>query len=151
MACDFESRKGDRPANRPFWVKVEKLKSLTATTMPRFLTGDELGNIKSLRHHESNSELKTIHDGSSTGKLKGIQALSMASASDGSKLVRIHVKPLCQDTQSCVQGKVAAGHTDGSASTFILKDDDRLELLHEWKETRLKPDQTFVGLSASER
>lgn len=118
--------------------------------MSRFLVGDELGNIKSLRHQENKAEIKTIHDGSSTGKSKGIQALSIASTSSGSKLVRIYTKTLFQDIQSRVQGKLAAGHTDGSASTFILKDDDQLELLHSWKETRFRPDQTFVGLSASE-
>lgn len=58
--------------------------------MPRFFTGDELGNIKSLRYTGNNLELMTVHDGSSTGKLKGIQAMAIASTS---KLVGISRLP----------------------------------------------------------
>ena len=121
--------------------------------MPRFLTGDELGNIKSLRYTGNNTELETIHDGLSTGKLKSIQALSVTSTSepDGTRLVRnIHSIPW-QGVQDFIQGKIAAAHADGYISTSILQDDDQLEPLHEWKETRFKADQRYVGLSASNR
>lgn len=46
------------------------------------------------------------------------------------------------------QGKLASTHSDGSASIFHLND-DRVDLLHDWEETRLKYDQTYVGLSTS--
>lgn len=58
--------------------------------MSRFLTGDELGNIKSLKYNvdaETRTELKTIYDGSSFGKLKGVQRLAIASTPNGTKLV----------------------------------------------------------------
>ncbi|KIM87003.1 hypothetical protein PILCRDRAFT_815437 [Piloderma croceum F 1598] len=100
--------------------------------MPRFLIGDELGNIKSLRCSGDNLELKTIHDGSHTGKGKCIQALSAASTSSGATLL-------------------AAAHADGYISASILQDDDHLEPLDQWKETRFNPDQRYVGLSVSER
>lgn len=99
--------------------------------MPRFFTGDELGNVKSLRYIENTLELKTIYDGSNTGKLKSIQALSVASTSDGTKLV-------------------ASAHADGSIFVSTLNGNE-MEPLDEWKETRFKPDQRYVGLAASNR
>jgi ribosome biogenesis protein NSA1 len=36
-------------------------------------------------------------------------------------------------------------------SIFSLNEDDQLELLQEWKETRIKSDQSFIGLAASGR
>lgn len=120
--------------------------------MPRFLIGDELGNIKSLRCSGDNSELKTIHDGSHSGKAKCIQALSAASTLSGATLVR-NVIPISQ--QKCsnffVQGKLAAAHVDGYISASILQDDGQLEPLDQWKETRFNPDQRYVGLSVFER
>lgn len=59
--------------------------------MPRFITGDELGNIKALQYSpekEIKVDLRTIYDGSSSGKIKGIQALSVSSSPSGEKLVR---------------------------------------------------------------
>lgn len=59
--------------------------------MSRFITGDELGNIKVIKYSadaEPKTELKTVHDGSATGKLKTVQRLAIASTSNGPKLVR---------------------------------------------------------------
>lgn len=63
--------------------------------MPRFFTGDELGNIKSLYYRpdqEIKTDLSTLHDGSESGKAKAIQALSTASTLSGATLVRTLVK-----------------------------------------------------------
>lgn len=61
--------------------------------MPRFLTGDELGNVKTLRYSPdapkdtAKVEGKTIHKGNAENPVKAIQKLALLSAS-GSKLVR---------------------------------------------------------------
>lgn len=51
--------------------------------MARFLTGDELGNIKSLTYTSVDghkTEVQTLYDGSGSGKNKSIQALAVASS-----------------------------------------------------------------------
>lgn len=47
--------------------------------------------------------------------------------------------------------KVAAGFSDGSASTFLLDKDDNLQVDHRWTEARLHAGQRYVGLTVSER
>ncbi|KAG2077828.1 WD40 repeat-like protein [Suillus decipiens] len=101
--------------------------------MPRFLVGDELGNIKSVGYNPASQEeikpvLKTLHDGTVTGRSKGIQKLALNA---GEKTL------------------LSAAHADGAVSIFSLNEDDQLELLQEWKETRIKSDQSFIGLAAS--
>jgi ribosome biogenesis protein NSA1 len=61
--------------------------------MPRFLVGDELGNIKSIKYDPASQEtsksvLKTLHDGTATGRTKGIQKLALNSAAGEKSLVR---------------------------------------------------------------
>lgn len=46
---------------------------------------------------------------------------------------------------------MAAGFSDGSASTFVLGSDDTLQAGHKWEETRLRAGQRYVGLTVSER
>ncbi|KAJ7109325.1 WD40-repeat-containing domain protein [Mycena epipterygia] len=95
--------------------------------MPLFLTGDELGNIKSLQiSPNSPSTIKLLNSAKSS-----VAALSVASTASTSK-------------------SVAAGYADGSVAAFTLQDDE-LESVHQWKETRFKPDQKFVGLQATEK
>ncbi|KAG1891493.1 hypothetical protein F4604DRAFT_1706677 [Suillus subluteus] len=101
--------------------------------MPRFLVGDELGNIKSVGYNpasqeESTLDLKTLHDGTATGRTKGIQKLALSA---GEKTL------------------LSAAHANGAVSIFSLNEDDQIELLQEWKETRIKSDQSFIGLAAS--
>ncbi|KAJ7740661.1 hypothetical protein DFH07DRAFT_943671 [Mycena maculata] len=99
--------------------------------MPRFLTGDELGNIKSLRVNiESlgvtpavSSELTLLKSSGSS-----VAALSIASTSKS----------------------VAAAYADGSLEAFSLQGNE-LQSIHRWKETRLKSEQTFVGLQATDK
>lgn len=119
--------------------------------MPRFLTGDELGNIKSLRYAENSLELKTIYDGSNIGKAKGVQALSIVSTTSGARLVRNIFHTRCNGVQNFVQGKIAAAHADGCVSVYTLQDDDQLEPVDQCKETRFKTDHRCVGLSVSDR
>ncbi|KAJ7452476.1 hypothetical protein B0H11DRAFT_2161563 [Mycena galericulata] len=92
--------------------------------MARFLTGDELGNIKALRVTPGiPSELTLLNPSQSA-----VSALSIASTSKS----------------------VAAAYTDGSVAAFSLQENE-LQPLRRWKETRLKPDQTFVGLQATDK
>ena len=121
--------------------------------MPRFLTGDELGNIKALQYSSNNNtkgalRLRILYDGSNSGRTKGIQALSISSSPSGEKMVR-NSPPSRRDIHDLSQRKLASAHSDGSASIFHLLNDDTVDLLHDWKETRLKSDQTYVGLSTS--
>ncbi|KAH7930829.1 hypothetical protein BV22DRAFT_1190936 [Leucogyrophana mollusca] len=104
--------------------------------MPRFLTGDELGNIKSVRYspaeaNETRVQLKTLHDGSTGKKKKSTSKLAFAADGDAKLLV--------------------GGYSDGSISIYTLKEDDQLDLLRSWKETRMKAEATYVGLSACHR
>lgn len=51
--------------------------------MPRFLTGDELGSIKSVSYDPDASSankllLRTLHDGTPTGRTRGVQKLAIS-------------------------------------------------------------------------
>ncbi|KAK0210700.1 hypothetical protein DFS33DRAFT_1405366 [Desarmillaria ectypa] len=98
--------------------------------MPRFVTGDSLGNIKSLAYSVSGkkTESTVLSEGpkKSEEKPNPIQALA------------VDYKP--ESTM------VAAAYGDGSASTYLLED-YILTPLHHWKENRLKVNQKYVGLS----
>ncbi|KAL4074480.1 hypothetical protein V8B97DRAFT_1698717 [Scleroderma yunnanense] len=45
---------------------------------------------------------------------------------------------------------MASAHADGTVRLSSLTDDGQLQQLHEWKETRIKPEQAFIGLAASQ-
>ncbi|GLB35001.1 putative WD repeat domain 74 [Lyophyllum shimeji] len=47
--------------------------------------------------------------------------------------------------------KLTAGLSDGTASTFFLRDSDALEVTHQWKETRLRNEHRYVGLETFEK
>ncbi|KAH7889744.1 hypothetical protein F5I97DRAFT_1801153 [Phlebopus sp. FC_14] len=107
--------------------------------MPRFLTGDELGSIKSVSYipnepPESRTQLKTLYDGTSTGRTRAIQRLAISRENVDHPLV---------------QRKLASARADGSVSLSSWTDQDKVEPWHEWKETRIQPRQTFVGLAAT--
>ncbi|KAF8136311.1 WD40-repeat-containing domain protein [Boletus edulis] len=102
--------------------------------MPRFLTGDELGNIKSFSYDpdaspENKLLLKTLHNGTLAGRAQGIQKLAMTTSSPT---------------------LLASAHADGTLCFKSLTGEDDLEQLHQWKETRFKADQSFVGLAATQ-
>ncbi|TFL06946.1 WD40-repeat-containing domain protein [Pterulicium gracile] len=96
--------------------------------MPRFIAGDELGNLKTLSYDlsaEPKSTLKTIRAVTSPN---AIQALASSS------------------------GTIAAAHGDGSLYAYALADDEELSVLAEWKEDRIskKSGQKFVGIDLHE-
>ncbi|KAK7014906.1 WD repeat-containing protein 74 [Favolaschia claudopus] len=96
--------------------------------MPRFITGDQLGNLKSLQVSTADgpSELTQLHSAKSS-----VAALSIPSVASTSKLA-------------------AVAYADGSLSAFTIHDND-LQIAKQWKENRLKPDQIFVGLQSADR
>ncbi|KAJ6496629.1 hypothetical protein C8R47DRAFT_1263509 [Mycena vitilis] len=96
--------------------------------MPLFFTGDELGNIKSLRVSPGvPSELTLLNSNSAKSS---VAALSVSAGSTSRSVV--------------------AAYADGSVTTFEL-DDNELRISEQWKETRLKADQSYVGLQATDR
>ena len=65
--------------------------------MPRFLTGDELGNIKSLKYvpssrADSKVTVTTLFNGSVKGKERAAQKLAVSTPGDG-LVVRDQVNP----------------------------------------------------------
>lgn len=124
--------------------------------MPRFLTGDELGSIKSVSYNpngptETNLQLKTLHDGTTTttGRTRGVQKLAIGRG-DTALVCTLRIKKN-QDATNNAQDKLASAHADGSVRLSLLSDEDELEQQHEWKETRIQPDQTFVGLASTQK
>ncbi|KAF8845012.1 hypothetical protein BDN67DRAFT_942618 [Paxillus ammoniavirescens] len=102
--------------------------------MPRFLTGDELGSIKSVSYNPNESagnisQLKTLQDGTSTARTRGVQSLAI-SRGDSTLL--------------------ASAHADGSICLASLTGEDQLERRGEWRETRITPGQEFVGLASTQ-
>ncbi|KAI6167066.1 hypothetical protein EDD17DRAFT_1107080 [Pisolithus thermaeus] len=104
--------------------------------MPRFLVGDELGSIKSVTYDakarsDSKSQLKTLYDGTGSGRTRGIQRLAISSRDDDTLML-------------------ASARADGSLCLSSLTGDDQLQHLHQWKETRIKTQQAFIGLAMSQ-
>ncbi|KAI6039029.1 hypothetical protein EDC04DRAFT_2879742 [Pisolithus marmoratus] len=104
--------------------------------MPRFLVGDELGSIKSVTydakaHSDSKIQLKTLYDGTGSGRTRGIQRLAVNDRRDDTLML-------------------ASAHADGSLCLSSLTNDDQLQQLHQWKESRIKSEQTFIGLVTSQ-
>ncbi|KAI0030741.1 WD40-repeat-containing domain protein [Vararia minispora EC-137] len=98
--------------------------------MVRFLTGDELGSVKSVRYDSSDRSVHvdTLRDGGDN-KQRAIQHLAVRS---------IHGS---NETKTLV----ATVHADGSAGLYNLAE-NTLNILHEWNEPRLKERQKYVGL-----
>ncbi|KAG5727641.1 WD repeat-containing protein 74 [Termitomyces sp. T112] len=106
--------------------------------MRRFLVGDELGNIKSITYSPDvsqgfdNTIVKTLRHGSSDA----VQVLAVGPSSEGvgSQLL-------------------VAGFSSGLASSFFLdhSNADQLQEVFQWKETRLRDGQKYIGLEASDK
>ena len=119
--------------------------------MPRFFSGDELGNIKALTYSKVDPKVNvvTLYDGSSRGKHRAVQKIAVSTApTDGQLLVRLQT--ICGSVLSLtdLEEKLVVSCADGSASVSQLKPEG-LEPLREWTEPRLRPGQKYVGLSAS--
>lgn len=118
--------------------------------MPRFLTGDELGSIKSASYDPANGLLlKTLYDGTSTGRTRGIHKLAIGGGD--LTLVRVSLAPTNRTRQNNAQRKLASAHAGGTICLASLTSEDALEQRHEWKETRFKTGHPFVGLALAQR
>lgn len=106
MQVSSQLPRADRPEFQGFpnravlyFERLRDVGDVTLTIM--FLTGDELGNIKTLRYFAEGTadgqktEVKTIHDGTSGEKPKGVQKLCIGSSSDGKKLVSTELFSPC--------------------------------------------------------
>ncbi|KAH9066430.1 hypothetical protein EDB87DRAFT_1679166 [Lactarius vividus] len=102
--------------------------------MPRFFSGDELGNIKALTYLPASKAgskvtVVTLYDGSGKGKHRAVQKIAVSTSSTDGQLLVV----------ACA---------DGSASVSHLKPEGS-EPLREWTEPRLSPGQKYIGLAAS--
>ena len=122
--------------------------------MPRFFTGDELGNVKSFEYApslktESKVTITTFYDGSGKGKECAVQKLAIHTSGDGPIVVRCQPELYLTPTHSLGLGaKLAVARADGSASISKVHAQG-LDTIREWTEPRLKPAQKYVGLAAS--
>lgn len=121
--------------------------------MPRFVTGDELGNIKSFNYVPSSTAqskvaVSTLYDGADKGKQRAVQKLAVHTSGDGGPLVRQSPTWPSSRTRTDCGVKIAVARSDGSASVSRLQAQG-LETLREWTEPRLKAPQKFIGLAAS--
>ncbi|KZT69002.1 hypothetical protein DAEQUDRAFT_298805 [Daedalea quercina L-15889] len=105
--------------------------------MPRFFAGDELGSVKSIRYvrdpasKEWKSDTKIISSISGEAKPIPVQKLAFSVVSADRVL-----------TSACA---------DGSAYTYRVQEDETADVAVQWRETRLKPGQRYVGLSILEK
>ncbi len=103
----------------------------------RFFTGDQQGNIKSLSFANGNTDLQTIHS-----RKFAVQLLSVAESSVSAATHRLTASG---------QEKLAAAYVDGSCLLHTINGNSSLITTQEWKETRLKSDQIFVGIHLTDR
>ncbi|KAI0797681.1 hypothetical protein C8Q75DRAFT_801608 [Abortiporus biennis] len=103
--------------------------------MPAYFVGDELGSLKSTKYSRNDegwtATSNPLLEGTSTGRTRAIQKLSAFKQLDGEVLL-------------------ATARADGSTSVLSISDEGA-EVVSEWKETRLKDGQCFVGLSATDK
>jgi ribosome biogenesis protein NSA1 len=121
--------------------------------MTRFLLGDELGHIKSLRYTQDVSQekysLSVVHDASQ--RHAAVQRLAISSSENEQTIVRISTFSIKCGLSHGPQVKLTAAFSDGAISAFHLHENDTLQTLSTWNEPRLKEKQKIVGLSASAR
>ena len=64
--------------------------------MPRFFSGDELGNIKALTYLPASTlgskvTVVTLHDGSGKGKHRAVQKIAVSTAQTDGQMVRVQI------------------------------------------------------------
>ena len=122
--------------------------------MPRFFSGDELGNIKALTYPpaskaDSKATVVTLYDGSGKGKHRAVQKMAVSTSSTDRQLVRLPNRlPLTVLSLTDLEEKLVVACADGSASVSQLKPEG-LEPIREWTERRLSPGQKYIGLAAT--
>ncbi|KAF9053614.1 hypothetical protein BDZ89DRAFT_1125353 [Hymenopellis radicata] len=104
--------------------------------MPRFITGDSLGNIKAVNYDRNSSP--AIHD--------------LGSSASAPKRDGHNPNVVAQLIANRVDGTtwVAAGYSDGAAALFTLQGDS-LTKKYEWSEPRTKLKHSYVGISVSQQ
>ena len=120
--------------------------------MPRFFTGDELGNVKSFMYApsstaESKSAITTLYDESGKGKECAVQKLAIHTSGDG-PIIRFQELCLTPTHSLGLRAKLVVARVDGFASVSKVHAQG-LDTIREWTEPRLKPAQRYVGLAAS--
>ena len=133
-----------RPEPPPFLFLSQK--------MPRFFTGDELGNVKSFMYApsstaESKVTITTLYDASGKGKGCAVQKLAIHTSGDG-PIVRCQELCLTPTHSLGLRAKLVVARVDGSVSVSKVHAQG-LDTIREWTEPRLKPAQRYVGLAAS--
>ncbi|KJA20199.1 hypothetical protein HYPSUDRAFT_217095 [Hypholoma sublateritium FD-334 SS-4] len=103
--------------------------------MSRFLLGDDLGNIKTLRYISTHKEevktrVTTVYKHDSSHEPASVQQLASSSQTNGLKAL-------------------AAAFSNGSCFISTVNEDDVLEVLSEWKEPR-SGGSKFVGIALTE-
>ncbi|KAJ8078726.1 hypothetical protein PM082_013009 [Marasmius tenuissimus] len=101
----------------------------------RFITGDELGNLKVVSLVEGDQKLKLGYAEvpTSTSTPKSVQKLAIKCSKD--------------DENSTV----SAAYADGTVATLQVEQDSSLKKLRTWNEPRMKAGERFVGLSETKR
>ncbi|KAG6820606.1 hypothetical protein H0H93_014522 [Arthromyces matolae] len=104
--------------------------------MHRLLVGDELGNIKSVSYSPDivGDDAKTVTKSLRSGSSDGVQVLATSRQVEGME-----------------SNLLVAGFSSGLISVFSLNRDDTglVEEISQWKETRLRPGQKYIGLDIS--
>lgn len=120
--------------------------------MPQFYTGDELGAIKSIKYARDvetkqwKADVQTVFGEASAGKAKAVQKLALHRDQEENTLVSpegmLNVERPLRD----LQVKLAAFRADGSTSVLKLDSENpSFSESSQWKESRLKDGQRFVG------
>ncbi|KAJ3573963.1 hypothetical protein NP233_g2088 [Leucocoprinus birnbaumii] len=109
--------------------------------MPRFLVGDEQGQIKSLEYYSEPSgdaakyKITTLSHQAVQEQKISIQRMALGSDVGGTKAV-------------------LSGFSNGTVALSTFQEDDsgeRLRTIKEWKDSRSKPGGSYVGLATHEK
>lgn len=123
--------------------------------MARFITGDELGNIKVYTKSKSEQDSTvTVQDiRLEANKAKAVQALAIFSQSPEETSVCASGVYRFVFLSISIEEKVTCAHADGSTSLHSYTECENLliEKKHEWVEIRLRSTERFVGLAMSDR
>ncbi len=120
--------------------------------MSRFVLGDDLGNIKTLRYlsdlkEEPKTRVTTIYKHDPSHGLVGVQQLASSSQANDSISVCDHLQlHRLVFLNRMLQAKLAAAFSNGTCFISTINEEDALESLSEWKESRSGGSE-FVGIA----
>ncbi|KAL9715104.1 hypothetical protein Ac2012v2_001764 [Leucoagaricus gongylophorus] len=104
--------------------------------MPCFLVGDEQGYLKSLEYR---------HEPFADGKNYKLTTLSQRSTGQQ----KISVQRMAVNPDLGGAKAVISGYSDGAVTLSTFHGDDRTSTTEEWRDTRFKPGNSYVGLATS--